>query len=243
MTRRDHLEDPAELERFAQTLELIPPETRSLLDAGCGAGAFLRLLARRRADLRVVGLELRPGLARGAAGQGRAPCVIGEAGRLPFRDGSFDCAAALEILEHLPDAALAAAAGELSRVAARHLLVSTPYKEDLIRLSCSACGVRFNPNGHLHRVDEGFLRALFPGWRLRVRRLVWSEKIPFFYAGLHDLYSRKLRPRFAPALCPRCRPDGPEGGSPPPPSRFGGRLRRILPGRMKHRWIICLFSR
>ena len=54
--------------------------------------------------------------------------------QLPFDDGEFDLAAAIEVLEHVPDPERAVA--EMARVARRHLLVSVPREPLWRALEC-----------------------------------------------------------------------------------------------------------
>jgi SAM-dependent methyltransferase len=66
----------------------VGPSTR-LLDAGCGAGMFMRLAADRGAD--VHGLDASEGLlAHARARVPGAPLLQGELERLPYEDASFD---------------------------------------------------------------------------------------------------------------------------------------------------------
>lgn len=54
--------------------------------------------------------------------------LLASAPALPFRDGSFDCVAAFDVLEHLPPEDRAAFCGELRRVARRLVLVHSPLQ-------------------------------------------------------------------------------------------------------------------
>ncbi len=90
-----------------------------VLDVGCGTGADVRALAERVGPGgRVVGLDSSAQLIAQsqAAGAGSAPVefVHGEAGDLPFPDGTFDAARAERVIEHVPDPARAVA--EMLRV-------------------------------------------------------------------------------------------------------------------------------
>ena len=99
----------------------------SVLDIGCGEGVVTERLAQRLAPTEVLGVDAdEPGLKEEWESR-RAPNLsfaTGSAYDLPFEDGRFDLVCAIEVLEHLerPRDALA----EMSRVAAKALLLSVP---------------------------------------------------------------------------------------------------------------------
>jgi 2-polyprenyl-3-methyl-5-hydroxy-6-metoxy-1,4-benzoquinol methylase len=81
---------------------------------------------------------------------------------LPYRDREFDAASAMEVLEHVPDPE--AVLAEMSRVAARWLLVSVP-REPLWRALNMSRGAYLrqlgNTPGHLnHWSKSGFAKLL-----------------------------------------------------------------------------------
>jgi len=126
----------------------------SLLDVGCGEGVLTHRWAQRLGDRRVVGIDLDdPGLH--ALWEGRpAPNLeyrVMKAENLPFGDGEFDVATAIEVLEHVPDPEHTVA--EMTRVASGHLLVSVP-REPLWRGLNMARGAYLkdlgNTPGHLN---------------------------------------------------------------------------------------------
>ncbi len=75
---------------------------------------------------------------------------------LPFASDEFELAAAVEVLEHLPDPAHTLA--EMARCARRHLLVSVP-REPLWRMLNIARGAYWrdlgNTPGHLNHWSRG----------------------------------------------------------------------------------------
>jgi ubiquinone/menaquinone biosynthesis C-methylase UbiE len=91
------------------------------LDAGCGNGDSLLLLARRLAShgATVIGLDLAEGSLGEARARARAAgvsveCMLGDIEALPFDDRSFDLVLANWVLYHVPD--LDRAIAELRRV-------------------------------------------------------------------------------------------------------------------------------
>ena len=93
---------------------LLPPGRR-VLELGCGAGTYVRLLGKR--GYPVVGLDYSlPSLSRAAAADPGGRYVAGSAYALPFPSGAFHavvCVGVLQVLEH-PDAAIA----EMARILA-----------------------------------------------------------------------------------------------------------------------------
>ena len=100
---------------------------RSVLDVGCGEGVLTREWAERLGDGRIVGIDVDdPRLRAEWAERSRENLEyrVEDATSLSFEDGEFDLAAAVEVLEHVPDPE--ATLSEMARVARRHLLVSVP---------------------------------------------------------------------------------------------------------------------
>jgi ubiquinone/menaquinone biosynthesis C-methylase UbiE len=79
------------------------------LDVGTGKGLLAMALARRDLDVASVDViaedsELAAALAGEAGFAGRIRFLLHDARSLPFPDGSFGCAAMMEVLHHLDDA-------------------------------------------------------------------------------------------------------------------------------------------
>jgi 2-polyprenyl-3-methyl-5-hydroxy-6-metoxy-1,4-benzoquinol methylase len=138
---------------------------RSVLDIGCGEGVLTERWARRLGSGRIVGADLEdPKLRAEWSGRRRANLEFRAmtAGALPFADDEFDLAAAIEVLEHVPDPEHTVS--EMARVARRHLLVSVP-REPLWRGLNVARGAYVrqlgNTPGHVnHWSKAGFVRLL-----------------------------------------------------------------------------------
>lgn len=137
----------------------------SVLDVGCGEGVLTARWASRLGDGRIVGIDLEDPKLRAEWAKRQRPnleYVAGDAGSLPFGDNEFDMAAAIEVLEHVPDPETTL--GEMSRVARRYLLVSVP-REPIWRLLNLARGAYVrdlgNTPGHLnHWSGRGIVSLL-----------------------------------------------------------------------------------
>ena len=84
--------------------ELREHACRSVLDVGCGTGILAARLRHELNGARVVGCDFSRGmLAHGRARDRRTAWVSGDAGRLPFRDASFDAVVSTEAFHWFPD--------------------------------------------------------------------------------------------------------------------------------------------
>ncbi len=99
----------------------------SVLDVGCGEGVLTHEWAERLGERRIVGIDLEDPKLRAEWDKRRRSNLeyrVEEATSLSFADGEFDLAAAIEVLEHVPEPE--ATVAEMARVARRHVLVSVP---------------------------------------------------------------------------------------------------------------------
>ena len=156
------------MENFERTLDELWAKAApaSILDVGCGEGVLTHKWAQRLGDRRVVGIDLEDPVIQAEWAKRSAPNLeyrIMKAQNLPFADGEFALASAIEVLEHVPDPAHTVA--EMARVArGGHLLVSVP-REPLWRAMNMARGAYLkdlgNTPGHLnHWSRKGFVELL-----------------------------------------------------------------------------------
>ena len=152
---------------FEDTLEelFVQADPQSLLDVGCGEGVLTRQWAQRLGEQRrVVGIDLDDPALHAEWAKRTAPNLeyrVMKAENLPFADGEFDAATAIEVLEHVPDAEHTVA--EMARVAKRWLLVSVP-REPLWRGLNLARGAYWkdlgNTPGHVNHWSKRSFVAL-----------------------------------------------------------------------------------
>lgn len=84
----------------------------TVVDVGCGTGAYLSRLRSRGHRGLVLGLDLSAGMAQQS--RGYAPTAVADVQAVPLRDGCVDVALCMHMLYHVPD--LTRAVHELRRV-------------------------------------------------------------------------------------------------------------------------------
>jgi ubiquinone/menaquinone biosynthesis C-methylase UbiE len=246
----DALAGEHETHRYEESIRLIPPATRSLVDVGCGNGRFGALLSSLMPEVRVTSVD-RSSTALSYVSTDK---VQADASEIPLRDLSADCVSCLEVIEHLPIDAFENVLSELCRVAAQSVIVSVPYREDVEANStqCPKCRSTFNVDLHLRTFDDDVLSNLLAlhGFSLdAVSYAPSSTRLFLFASAWEQIMALKQRtPTFRSPICPVCgykkpspsllhegQASAPNDGARPlsaPPgwiSRAGHRLRRVWP--------------
>lgn len=103
--------------RYRNVSKLLIPNT--VLDAGAATGSKLSLY---RQDIRFISCDIM---------LGKGVDVVGDIRFLPFKSKSFDAAAAVDVLEHLPKEYRNLAIKELTRVAKKRVIVHMPLQDDV----------------------------------------------------------------------------------------------------------------
>lgn len=148
--------------RMGERLDLVTLQPQRILDVGCGTGADLRLLAERYPGAERIGCDFSLAMLREAGEElpwfkrllpgGRARealRVCGEAGRLPFANGSASLVWSNLVLHWLTDPL--PAFREMHRVlAVDGLLMFTAFGPDTLK-ELRRCFVQTDPVPHVHR--------------------------------------------------------------------------------------------
>lgn len=189
--------------RYVEAIQQIPPDVRSVLDAGCGNGMFLKHLQDQgRFDCK--GLERSKAAIRTGVEQLGVNIVEGDLGRLPFEDNSFDMVTSMEVLEHLPLPVFTKAIREMERVTRRYILVNVPLEEKRPFNKCPSCGCIFPHCYHMRTFSEQGLGGLFPNCKMVKSLRTFAGRQPLLiYAW--NCFRNKISPPFPPlAHCPLC---------------------------------------
>jgi SAM-dependent methyltransferase len=247
---RAELWDPAiyttgyERDRMVAAVNFVPSGVTSLLDVGCGNGAFLSFLEARRPEIAAAGIEP----SRAAVGRKwcSSPIVMGDMSSLPFPDRSFDVVSSMAVLEHIPTIPMVRGLRELSRVARDYILIDLPYREHRTRIRCPECGCGFDPHLHLRTYSPRDISALFPAFSIDMQRVLYGSEAVIPYVVLRLLQRELSADRFPNAVCPQCGhrslPRGGDNGS----ATRNSLLRRLWQRQPKitvEREVFALFKR
>jgi ubiquinone/menaquinone biosynthesis C-methylase UbiE len=137
-------------------------KAKFILDVGCAEGFVTSFLSQLPAY--VIGIDIDESIKIAKTKVKNAYFVYASITHLPFKDGSFEAVTLLEILEHLPNAAINKGIAEVDRVltSGGTLIVSVPYKEKITYTRCIHCGKLTPLWGHIQSFDEGKLKSLLP---------------------------------------------------------------------------------
>jgi len=199
--RNELLDIPEERERIRKTIDLIPYDVKTILDAGYGNGAFLNTISNA---YEVVGLDS----SEEALKYVKTTAILGDISRMPFEAENFDLVTCLEVLEHLPLDTYKRALAELQRVSRKYIIISVPNCEDLDfqLVICPSCRCWYNPNRHLRSFDMAKMKTLFEHFSLdKIEEIGPLDSLPRYNRYLFTAY-RLWRSSLPPntAVCPMC---------------------------------------
>jgi ubiquinone/menaquinone biosynthesis C-methylase UbiE len=138
-------------------------KVKRILDIGCAEGYTTSFIS-EVCDL-VVGIELNIESLKVAKTKVKKGMFISASiEHLPFRANSFDTVCILEVLEHLPLEVQRKGLKEADRVLRdnRGLVISVPYKEQVVQTKCIHCNKPTPMYGHLHSLDVEKVSSLVP---------------------------------------------------------------------------------
>jgi len=147
-----------------------PKGNERILDIGCGEGYQMSYIVER--GTQVIGLDLSVERLKQAKNRVRnSDLVCASSERLPFKSQIFDKVMCLELLEHLNEPRKTILETESVLKERGTLVVSVPYKQDIVATQCIHCGKLTPLWGHLHSFDERKLDRLLPSNFVTVKRI------------------------------------------------------------------------
>ena len=158
---------------FRWIADQIPPQTRSVIDIGCGKGHFLRFLHSVRPALKLVGVDL----SRNDAEPG-IEYFQGEISDVPITE-KFDVVVSLAVIEHVADVSeFAKRLATLCRPEGQVLIMTLDNDSMLYRVARLMNNLAFRTafnrlysTHHLHHFTERSLRSLLESAGISVREV------------------------------------------------------------------------
>ena len=144
-----------ETERITLFSKMIPDDVKTILDAGCGAGALTNTIQ----GYIITGVDR----SKEALTHYRHKRVQGSLDNLNFDDDSFDLIVCSDVLEHLPADIYSKTISELKRVSKKYILIISPNNEDLEanQGKCINCSTVFHINYHIRSLGLNDIVTLF----------------------------------------------------------------------------------
>jgi len=203
---KNYLLSSSEKERIEETINIIPAEIRTLLDVGCGNGAFVNTLISKFPDRfeKVVALDKSEEALRYV----KSCKLKGSIVNLPFEDESFDLVTATEVLEHLSYEDFKKGISELQRISKKFIVISVPFDEDLASslVRCPKCCCWFSPIYHVRSFDKKSMDSMFDDFELievkEIGPIVNKRTYNRLWLSFYRTFRRPV-PRES-AICPQC---------------------------------------
>ncbi len=179
---------------------IIPSDTKTILDAGCGNGIVSNELIK---NYEITAIDISENALKFVKTDRKQVASIEN---LPFGDKSFDLVMANDVLEHLDNDIFEKAIGEIERVSRRYIIVTSPFLENLRfnTTRCKSCKNEFHINLHKRSFTLEDIERLFENFTLK----------KLIFCG--DIYQSTLSPlamvrnkmgryiEFADSICPYC---------------------------------------
>jgi cyclopropane fatty-acyl-phospholipid synthase-like methyltransferase len=200
----EDLHDANNTLRIETTAKVIPPDTKTLVDIGCGNGVFLHYLQEKAPSLELLGVDR----SNKALEFVKTKKLKANINCIPLDDGAYDCVTCLEVIEHLPVSIYGDSLKELARVSNKYIIISVPYRENLKEnhTQCPQCKSIFNADLHMRSFEDPDIEHLFEPYGFACsQKKKFGEQL--VYKGHHQyralFYPQQFRMWRSP-ICPIC---------------------------------------
>jgi SAM-dependent methyltransferase len=229
-----------EKDRVNRTIRLIPTDTNSILDLGCGDGVITNPLARIFPE--VTGVDL----SSEALKHVETKTILAGADKIPLPDCSQDLVLLSEVIEHLPSGIYEGCLAETERIARKYILVTVPYREYLRErfVLCPACGCTYHRYRHVRSFDLKDLAGLFPQFTVVKTEFLGGKTVrPYrFEVFLRQNIAGHYNP-YALAICPQCGQKGTGDLKRGILSYLLAVIGRVIPRKKSYHWIGVVYQR
>ena len=170
-------------EKIVKVVELIPEDTKTIVDVGCGNGVITNVLGQQ---YDVTGVDR----SEHALSMVKTKKVKANSENIPLPDHSFDMVFSSELLEHLEDGVFQNTIQEFERLTKKFIFITVPNSEnpDKLLIKCPSCQFIYNSPNHLRRFKADDFNKLFPNYRL-LKQFSFGKRVRYY--NTHLLYIKK----------------------------------------------------
>lgn len=224
----------ANKERIQKTIKMIPEDTRSLLDVGCGNGAIINNIP---SSFYAVGIDS----SIQALEYVNRNKTVGVCNSLPFKDKSFDIVISAELLEHLDNQILSKTLTELQRISRKYILISVPFQEKPWEtfVKCADCGYAYSPYYHQQYFDARRIKTLLKSEYQIIKFCGTKKVLPKIKRIGQKLSIYSYRKN---SICPKCGSSKLKYGMIEKLYNKGISLLTQIFAKEKPNWILCLYK-
>jgi len=174
-------------EKIVKVVELIPKNTKTIVDVGCGNGVITNVLGQQ---YDVTGVDR----SEHALSMVKTKKVKASSENIPLPDHSFDMVFSSELLEHLEDGVFQNTIQEFERLTKKFIFITVPNSEnpDKLLIKCPSCQFIYNSPNHLRRFKADDFIKLFPNYRL-LKQFSFGKKVRYYNSHLLDI-KKKISP-------------------------------------------------
>lgn len=158
-------------------IDAVPKKAFSILDIGCGSGWVAEHFLKKGKQIISSDISITNPLKvlakfphKNHAG------IVCDAFNLPFKNNTFDCIIASEVIEHVFDPSVFVRSLLQKLKSGGTLILVTPYNEKIEYFLCVHCNRPTPKNAHLHSFDEEKIKVIFKPFASKTSTKVYCNK-------------------------------------------------------------------
>jgi 2-polyprenyl-3-methyl-5-hydroxy-6-metoxy-1,4-benzoquinol methylase len=170
-------------------INAVPKNTVSILDIGCGSGWLAEHFLQHGKQIVSSDISnINPAKALANFPHQNHAAIVCDAFNLPFKNNSFDCIVASEVIEHVFNPSLFISSLLQKIKPGGALILITPYNEKIEYFLCVHCNKPTPKNAHLHSFSEKNIKSFFTPTTVKIHTDAFCNKY-FLKLRMYNLLS------------------------------------------------------